>query len=71
MTRMPDLPGIPEKIVIQVMVETKTGQVYVSGPLHLKAMCLHAMADAIHTITEWKPSVIQAPSNGNKPHITQ
>lgn len=54
----------PKQIEINVKMNLETSEVYVSGPLQAKPLCIRALALAINAVVDHTPPVIQPVING-------
>ena len=55
----------PETFTITVTVDIKNQRVMVNGPLHLKALCIHALSDAVKVVVDHVPQQQGAPAVEN------
>lgn len=67
MSNQPPTPPIPGLLNIVVTLDMKKGEVMVRGPIHLKALCIKALADAIQIVVDQPAIVKPGQTNGSAP----
>lgn len=57
-----------KSITMQVHLDLEKHQVMVQGPIHMRALCISALADAIKIVCQHQPTAIVKPTNGKTQH---